>query len=419
MKKSILTMVVFALLAASVFAQEIEKIGEIKTLTSYQRMNTIIPSDTYVDEINNYLYCRSDRGESQSIYNLNKISEEPKKKNYFAKTTTETFVILNNYEIHFSEMAFEIKRENEVVVNGPLSSGISFILKKDNGYIVYFVYENGHPGAVDTTGRLYDEDEAMAYLKKYDPEKYEQSEKRAAELNLYNDFIRNRVLIWGKRYYSTSDKMKKVLGKSGLILKGLIQYDMQGNAYQIDFDWWGNYKNDWGIRFDEGTEDNSDFVCEDVNGNRIVLLNDLNNYSKILGSKGDYQETEPAFSTGYYVGFGGNIYYYIAGEAYTEVFRIRRTWGDPDFYAMAINGYTDDNYGKYVDEVLPTLSKADLRLLRNTIFAIYGVHFKSADLSAHFAKQVWYTDEGKTSGEVTLPAHRQKLVEMIQELERK
>ena len=34
-----------------------------------------------------------------------------------------------------------------------------------------------------------------------------------------------------------------------------------------------------------------------------------------------------------YVGFGGNIYYYIAGEEYTEVFRIRRTWGDPDFYA--------------------------------------------------------------------------------------
>ena len=86
---------------------------------------------------------------------------------------------------------------------------------------------------------------------------------------------------------------------------------------------------------------------------------------------------------------------------------------------MAINGYTDDNYGKYVDEVLPTLSKADLRLLRNTIFAIYGVHFKSADLSEYFDKQVWYTDEGKTSGEVTLPAHRQKLVEMIQELERK
>ena len=418
MKRTILFTAIIFSMSLFCFAQEVEKIGEIKTLISYQRMNTIIPSDTYVDEINNYLFCRSDRGESQSVYNLNKISEEPKKKNYFAKTTTETFVILNNYEIHFSEMAFEIKRENEVVVNGPLSSGISFILKKGNGYIVYYVDDSGYPGAVDTTGRIYSSEEAMAYLKEYAPEKYKQSEKRAAELELYNDFIRNRVLIWGKRYYSTSDKMKKVLGKSGLILKGLIQYDIQGNAYQIDFNWWGNYKNDWGIRFDEGTEDNSNFVCADVNGNRIVLLTDLNNYSKILGSKGDYQETRPEYSTSWYVGFGGNIYYYIAGKEYTEVFRLRRTWGDPDFYAMAINGYTDDSYGKYVDSVLPTLSKADLRLLRNTIFAIYGVHFKSADLSKYFAKQVWYTDEGKTSGEVTLPAHRQKLVEMIQKLEK-
>ena len=94
-----------------------------------------------------------------------------------------------------------------------------------------------------------------------------------------------------------------------------------------------------------------------------------------------------------YVGFGGNIYYYIAGEEYTEVFRIRRTWGEPDFYGMAINGYTDDEYGKYVYEVLPKMSKADLRLLRNTIFALYGVHFKSADLSKYFDKQVWYTDD--------------------------
>ena len=145
----------------------------------------------------------------------------------------------------------------------------------------------------------------------------------------------------------------------------------------------------------------------------------MNNYSTILGRNGDYQETRPEYSTSWYVGFGGNIYYYIAGEEYTEVFRIRRTWGEPDFYAMAINGYTEDEYGKYVDKVLPTLSKADLRLLRNTVFALYGVHFKSEDLAKHFDKQVWYTDEGKTSADVTLPEHRQKLVEMIQKLESK
>ena len=89
------------------------------------------------------------------------------------------------------------------------------------------------------------------------------------------------------------------------------------------------------------------------------------------------------------------------------------------FYAMAINGYTDDEYGKYVDEVLPTLSKLDLRLLRNTIFALYGVHFNSDDLTTYFDKQVWYTDEGKSFSDIQLPAHRQKLVEIIQGLEEK
>ena len=178
-----------------------------------------------------------------------------------------------------------------------------------------------------------------------------------------------------------------------------IQYDEQGNGYGAN------------IRF-EGI--NSNICINDSNGKRIarILLQDSSDILSDPNVKNIY------FTSAWYVGFGGNIYYYIASENYTEVLRIRRTWGEPDFYAMAINGYTDDSYGKYVNEVLPTLSKADLRLLRNTIFAIYGVHFKSADLSAHFAKQVWYTDEGKTSGEVTLPAHRQKLVEMIQKLEK-
>ena len=369
-------------------------------------MNTIIPSDTYVDEINNFLYCRSDRGESQSVYNLNKISEESKKNKYFARTTTEAFVILNNFEIHFSEMALEIKRENEVIVNGALSSGISFILKKDKEYIVYYINENGFPGAADTSGHIYSNEEAMGYLKKYDREKYAQSLKRAEELGLKNAFENAEVLVWGKRYY------KPIKGGS------LYQYDNQGNRYGCNFSWWGNYKNDWGTFCEVGTESTSNLFCFNIDEERFIFDTTLNNYSKILGSKGDYQETRPEYSTSWYVGFGGNIYYYIAGEEYTEVFRIRRTWGDPDFYAMAINGYTDDEYGKYVDEVLTTLSKSDLRLLRNTIFALYGVHFKSQDLSNYFDKQVWYTDEGKTSAEVQLPEHRQKLVEMIQNLEK-
>ena len=396
MKKYLLSVFALLKLLSFSYTQNIEKLGEIKSLTSYQRMNTIIPSDTYVDEINNFLYCRSDRGESQSVYNLNKISEELKKNKYFARTTTEAFVILNNYEFHFSEMAFELKKENDVIINGPLSSGISFILKKDKGYIVYYVDKNGIPGAVDTEGKIYTNKEAVEYLKQYDSDKYEESLSRAEELGI-KDLLENaEVLVWGKTYYTTTYIMGNFYGKNDpYILNGLIQYDKKGYGYQLSFDY-----------------ESTDLCIVNPNGKRNMFVQIDNGYKHLLKDK------DSGISTSWYVGFGGNIYYYIAGEEYTEVFRIRRTWGDPDFYAMAINGYTEDEYGKYVNKVLPTLSKADLRLLRNTVFALYGVHFKSEDLSKHFDKEVWYTDEGKTSAEVTLPEHRQKLVEMIQKLEK-
>ena len=397
MKKYILSgFVLFVLLSFS-YTQNIEKLGEITSLTSYQRMNRIIPSDTYVDEINNFLYCRSDKGQSQSIYNLNKISEEQKKKDYFAKTTTETFIILSNFEIHFSEIAFEIKKENEVIVNGPLAMGISFILKKGSGYIVYYVDKTGKPGAVDTVGKIYTNKEAMEYLKEYDSEKYAQSLKRAEELGLKQKFLNSEVLVWGRTYYSTIKNMEKVYGEIPYIrTSDLIQYDLKGYGYEFQ-------------DYLKGSE-----ICiVSPEGKRLTTFS-ISEPSTIYSTYTWEQDR----SSSWYVGFGGNIYYYIAGEEYTEVFRIRRTWGDPDFYAMAINGYTEDEYGKYVDEVLLTLSKSDLRLLRNTIFALYGVHFKSDDLSRHFDKQVWYTDEGKTSTEIKLPEHRQKLLELIQELEK-
>ena len=408
MKKNILIVILNFLIIFGLSAQAIERLVKTEDIKLKVKIVNVMPEGIMVDEKNDDIYLINGGSGGSWIYNC--------ENNYvfFDKMVPILNGIervkLNEYLISYSDTGIFI---NSIVngkianLNNKVQSGISFILKKGNGYIVYYVDESGYPGAVDTDGKIYSSEEAMEYLKEYDPEKYAQSEKRAAELELYNDFIRNRVLIWGKRYY------KPIKGGS------LYQYDNQGNRYGCNFFWWGNYKNDWGTFCEVGTESTSNLFCFDINEERFIFDTTLNNYSKILGRNGDYQETRPEYSTSWYVGFGGNIYYYIAGEEYTEVFRIRRTWGDPDFYAMAINGYTEDEYGKYVDEVLPTLSKADLRLLRNTIFAIYGVHFKSADLSEFFAKQVWYTDEGKTSGEVTLPAHRQKLVEMIQKLEKK
>ena len=359
MKKLILKIVLFALLAASVFTQEIEKIAVLEDV-KYERYPGggmgEFPMGIYFDEVNNLLVVQ-DPGQDEivTINLMNKtISKERKPFSIIPGPLILKFgndywnIFPNSIEYSINNSPYECITDT--------NPGISFILKKDDGYIVYFV-----GGAVDTTGRIYSENEAMAYLKKYDPEKYAQIENiHYKEHNTLQQYD-----IQGYRYFSEN------YGSLGTVL--------------------GCYLND---------------DC-------IFYLKDLESYSEIRKNQ------EEAYDYFWYVGFGGNIYYYISCKDFTEVFRIRRTWGEPDFYAMAINGYTDDNYGKYVNEVLPTLSKADLRLLRNTIFAIYGVHFKSADLSAYFAKQVWYTDEGKTSGEVTLPAHRQKLVEMIQELERK
>ena len=396
MKKTLLT-IITVLLTLTLYSQEIEKIGETRELVHYSRMNIYCPSDIFVDEVNNFLYCQTNRGIKQSIYKLNSSIDFVSEHDCYLRTVTDNLIILDNTEIHFSSIAIEIWKDKKHVISTNVSNGISFILKKDSGYIVYFIYESGTPGAVDTTGKIYSNTEALAYLKEYDPEKYAESLTRAEELGLKSEFERGNVLIWGQTYYSTPKALKNFWGE--LVYSAystLIQYDGQGYGYEfVNLGKFGIY-----------------LVCIDSNNRLIQKIENLQSYSEVIKAK------QPrTFS--WYVGYGGNIYYYIAGEEYTEVFRIRRTWGNPDMYAMAINGYSEDNYGKYVTETLSTMSKSDLRLLRNTIFALYGVHFKSENLSAHFAKEVWYTDEGKTSGEVELPPHRQKLVEMIQELERK
>lgn len=392
----------FIILTSSfIYAQKVEKFGEIKEIRYRESIGGApdSPNLIAVNEVENIIKINN-RSTDFTYFDLNTL-KGIKELEY--QSTYETNQIeLNGIDISYSASSLTIEKNNTLIKNiiESNNSGICFILKKDNGYIVYV--NTGYPYAIDTNGRTYSEDEAMLYLKKYDSEKYEQSKKRATELNLYNDFIHNNVLIWGNTYYTTTEIMEWFYKEADpYIFNGLIQYDNLGYGYQIDF----NYN-----RFP------SDVCIVNPDGTRNIIFN-IRDYSTILSTYED-GENRKYFVTGWHVGFGGNIYYYIAGEEYTEVFRIRRTWGEPDFYAMAINGYTDDSYGKYVNKVLPTLSKADLRLLRNTIFALYGVHFKSADLSKYFDKQVWYTDEGKTSADVTLPEHRQKLVEMILKLEK-
>ena len=364
------------------FAQEVEKLGEISEIKHKVKLVDVSPEGILVEEVSERIHIVNGGTSGAWIYDIN--TKETYFESNYPIENGEVRKRLKEYKISWLDDSLFIDKGTKEIANllYKISSGISFILKKGEGYIVYYVHKDGTPGAVDTEGKIYSNREALEYLKEYDDEKYEESLVRAEELGLKEDFEEGKVLIWGKTYYKPDNSLN--------------QYDSEGNKYRFLY---------LGLT---GT-----FISCRKNTDEENLCNtiDANKYSTILSTEGD-------FSYSWYVGYGGNIYYYIAGEEYTEVFRIRRTWGNPDMYSMAINGYTEDSYGEYVKETLSKMSKKELRLLRNTIFALYGVHFKSADLSAHFAKEVWYIDEGKTSGEVDLSAHRQKLVEMIQEAER-
>jgi len=403
MKKIILS-IIFILICFNLYSQEVEKIGEIEEIKYVLGVagGSDSPISINVDEVNELVEIPNEEQNKNFFYRIDKnLIKVEGKEDIFTSWYTY-FIRLGEYKVEVYDNLVAISEGERSIyydfLNSPNKSGISFILKKDEGYIVYYVDEIGIPGAVDTEGRIYSKQEAVEYLKEYDPKKYAKSLARAEELGLKAAFERGSVLIWGQTYYATNNGLEKVFGEPIYGHPELVQYDNQGYGYQL---YLSNFYSYVQIVSSENKTIHMDY--------------DINRYTNIFLSN----EDNIPFSASWYVGYGGNIYYYIAGEEYTEVFRIRRTWGNPDMYAMAINGYTEDSYGEYVEETLGKMSKAELRLLRNTIFALYGVHFKSEDLSKHFAKEVWYTDEGKTSGEVELPAHRQKLVEMIQELERK
>jgi len=381
MKKTLLMIITF-LLTVNLFSQEVEKVGEIEEIKHRMELTRETPFGIYVNEVEEKMEIMNGNWDGSTELLINNINQK-KEKDDIKSFWADGNIRLHENIIGFSNSLITLQKNKNIYAKvGDIASGISFILKKDSGYIVYYVNESGTPGAVDTEGRIYSNTEALAYLKEYDPEKYAESLSRAEELGLKSDFERAGVLIWGQTLYASDGSVK--------------QYDIQGYSYKLI---------NLGFRIR--------FICENSNNEIVFKIMDIYDHSKIL------TEEEGSYSLSWYVGYGGNIYYYIAGEEYTEVFRIRRTWGKADMYAMAINGYTEDSYGEYVKTTLAGMSKAELRLLRNTIFALYGVHFKSEDLSKHFAKEVWYTDEGKTSGDVNLPEHRQKLVEMIQAMERK
>jgi hypothetical protein len=292
--------------------------------------------------------------------------------------------------------------EKEIKDISGVKGGLSFILKSDDkvNYYLFYVSDDGSPRALDTQGKRYAYKEVIGLLERLDPEKFQESLERAKALSLYNAFINGTVLVWGQTYYATAERLssywKKTIVPHGALP---IQYDLQGNAYQL-YLYWGN---SW-----QGRPPEMELWITGPDGKRLELIN-VRPYSEIYSGDDIY------YKTSCYVGWGGNVYFFAASEGYTEVFRIRRTWGEPDMYALAVNGCTGDAYGEYVKQVLAEMESGSLRLLRNYLFALYGCPFKSPDLEQHFNRQVWYTAvPGLESSDIQLSPNRQGLLELIQ-----
>ena len=246
------------------FSQEIEPMLKIDYIKHYHHRTDESPFGIFVDEVSDKIDIMNgnwDGGTRISLTNGNEFGEV----NDYTSFWADCNIRLGNEIISFSDSLITIQKEKKIYVKAKAESGISFILKKGSGFIVYYVDKNGYPGAVDTTGRIYSSEEAMEYLKEYDSEKYAQSLKRAEELGLKNAFGNAEVLVWGKRYY------KPIKGGS------LYQYDNQGNRYGCNFSWWGNYKNDWGTFCEVGTESTSNLFCFNIDEERFIFDTTLNN----------------------------------------------------------------------------------------------------------------------------------------------
>ena len=246
------------------YAQEVEKIAVLEDV-KYERYPGggmgHFPLGIYFNEVNNLLVVQDPGSETIVTINLETKAISKEKKTSFSEHAPLLVILGNDYwGIYSDSIEYSINDAPYEYISDT-NPGISFILKKDSGYMFYFL-----GGAVDSNGHIYSEEEAMAYLKKNDPEKYEQIKK----IHYKNHNTLQQYDCLGYRYYSED------YGSLGTVL--------------------GCFLND----------------------DTIFYLKSLNSYSEIKKNEQDY-------SYYWYVGIGGNINYYVSCKNYTEVFRIRRT----------------------------------------------------------------------------------------------
>lgn len=79
-----------------------------------------------------------------------------------------------------------------------------------------------------------------------------------------------------------------------------------------------------------------------------------------------------------------------------------------------IKNFIEEGYSNEYEE---RFSNADLRLLRNTIYAMHGYIFKSNDLLEHFQKFAWYKGTKETVSEDELTKKESRLIRVLTAME--
>ena len=235
MKKKILVLLSL-IYVCNVYSQEVEKLGEISEIKHKLIQTSESPFGICVNEVEGKIEIMNGNWDGSTEILLNNITQK-KEKDDIKSFWADGNIRLDGNIIGFSDTLITLQKQKEIYAKVKnISTGISFILKKGDGYIVYYVHKDGTPGAVDTEGKIYSNREALEYLKEYDVEKYEESLVRAEELGLKEDFEEGKVLIWGKTYYTTTN----IIGdfyreKDPYVVNGMIQYDNNGYGYQMTF----------------------------------------------------------------------------------------------------------------------------------------------------------------------------------------
>jgi hypothetical protein len=218
---------------------------------------------------------------------------------------------LGPWHIEASAASLSIETEGRVITrlgSRDIEGGLAFVLENGDGknYTCFFVNGAGEAGAADTRGRVYRKKDAVQLLRLLDGEKFSAGVERAGELGLAGAFQNGEALVWGRNYYAPARILNRYWGRAVYPLgDAQIQYDSEGNGYQLRVD------------RSNGRSGAAIWIVDPDGNSRII---DLGASSQILRTYG----VEREFTIAFHAGSGQSIYFFVAGDEYTELFRIRR-----------------------------------------------------------------------------------------------